>query len=165
VTRHQLITTLTGHSNAVNGVAFSPDGRTLATGSRDGTARLWDVATYQPLATLTGHIAKIAEVTAVAFSPDGRTLATASADHTVKLWDVASHQPLATLTGHTNNVTAVAFSPDGRMLATGSADHTIRWWNLDTTRVTDRLCRITGPLSRGDWARLIPDLPYRPTCP
>ena len=111
---------------------------------------------------LTGH-SDI--VYAVAFSPDRRMLATGSRDSTARLWDVATHRLLATLTGHSDNVNAVAFSPDGRTLVTGSADHTIRWWTLDTARVTDRLCHITGPLSRADWARLIPDLPYRPTCP
>jgi len=145
--------------DAVFGVAFSPDGRTLATASTDDNAKLWDVATHQLITTLTGHIA---EVDAVAFSPDGQTLATASVDHNVKLWDVASHQLIATLTGHINNVNGLAFSPDGRTLATGSADHTIRLWDLDTTRVTEQLCHIIGAPSRADWARLIPDLP---TCP
>ncbi|HKR48222.1 MAG TPA: WD40 repeat domain-containing protein [Pseudonocardiaceae bacterium] len=77
---------------------------------------------------------------------------------------MATRQLLATLTGHTDTVNAVVFSPDGQTLATGSADHTIRLWTLDPTRVADRLCHITGVPSREDWARLIPNLPYRPTC-
>ncbi|MGH3830782.1 MAG: caspase, EACC1-associated type [Pseudonocardiaceae bacterium] len=161
VATHQIAATLTGHRDIVNAVAFTHDGHILATGSRDRTAQLRDVATHRLLATLTGHTE---EVTAVAFSPDGRTLATGSVDHNVKLWDVTTHQLLATLTGHTSNVNGVAFSQDGRTLATGSADNTVRLWDPDVARVTARLCHIIGTPSRADWARLIPDLPYQPTC-
>ncbi|MGI2909791.1 WD40 repeat domain-containing protein, partial [Hassallia sp. VBCCA 56010] len=75
------------HSNSVRSVAFSPDGKTLASGSDDNTIKLWDVATGKLSQTLTGHSNS---VRSVAFSPDGKTLASGSDDNTIKLWDVAT---------------------------------------------------------------------------
>ncbi|HWR48507.1 MAG TPA: WD40 repeat domain-containing protein, partial [Pseudonocardiaceae bacterium] len=130
-----LSTPMAGHTDAVNSVAFSPDGHTVATGSTDRTVRLWDVAdpAHPKLRgpPLTGHTNL---VLSVVFSPDGRTLATGSGDQTVRLWNVtdpAHPSPLGPpLTGHTDYVNAVAFSQDGHILASGSTDRTVRLWNV-----------------------------------
>jgi WD40 repeat protein len=99
--------TLKGHTEAATSVAFSPDGKTLASGSWDATIRLWDVQRGKERATLKGHTDF---VPSVAFSPHGKTLASGSADHTIKLWDVTTGKELATLQGHTKSVSSVAFS-------------------------------------------------------
>jgi WD40 repeat protein len=118
---------MTGHTDAVLSVAFSPDARTLASGNADNTIKLWGVASGQLLRTLTGYTDS---VYSIAYSADGRTLASGSDDKTIKLWDVASGQLLrtVTLTGHTGYVGSVAYSPDGRTLASGSRDSTIKLW-------------------------------------
>jgi WD40 repeat protein len=77
--------TLKGHTGPVNSVAYSPDGKTLASGSRDQTIKLWEAAAGKEQATLKGHTAP---VESVAYSPDGKTLASGSDDHTIKLWDI-----------------------------------------------------------------------------
>ena len=100
-----------GHSLGVTSVAFSPDGKLLASGSADNSIKLWNVASGRELRTLSGHTAP---VSSVAFSPDGKVLASGSWDTTIKLWDVASGRELRTLTGHTDKVNSVAFSPDGQ---------------------------------------------------
>jgi dipeptidyl aminopeptidase/acylaminoacyl peptidase len=110
----------------VSSIAFSPDGKTLATGSQDNTARLWNTQTAKPHNTLKGHTAPI---TSIAFSPDGKTLATGSQDNTARLWNTQTAKPHNTLKGHTAPITSIAFSPDGKTLATGSQDNTARFWD------------------------------------
>src|ERR1035438_5529015 len=123
---------LTGHTGIVFSVAFSSDGKTLASGSADGTVRFWDVASVTGIATLTD---RTGSVLSAAFSPDGKTLATGTYDYIVWLWDLATRRPVAIrLDRHTGLVDSVAFSPDGKVLATGSSDGTARLWNVATRR-------------------------------
>ncbi len=121
--------TLTGHSDSVQSVVYSPDGRYLASGSRDKTIKIWEVATGKELRTLTGHSSW---VSSVVYSPDGRYLASGNGDNTIKVWDVVTGTELRTLAGYSGWVWSVAYSPDGRYLASGSYDNTIKIWEVAT---------------------------------
>ncbi|WP_013325407.1 NACHT domain-containing protein [Gloeothece verrucosa] len=111
---------------AVYSVAFSADGKLLATGDSHGVIRIWNTASRKELLTLTGHQSW---VYSVAFAPDSQTLASGSEDNTVKLWNYQSGECLHTLTGHQKGVRSVAFAPDSQTLASGSDDHTVKLWN------------------------------------
>jgi WD40 repeat protein len=106
----------------VTSLAFTPDGARLATGSKDGTARIWDAASGQELRKL--NHGGVSFVLGVAFSPDGRWLATACDKWAVRIWDIASGQRVLDLIIH--KIFGVAFSPDGRWLATAGKDGTAR---------------------------------------
>jgi WD40 repeat protein/predicted Ser/Thr protein kinase len=120
------------HWNRVFSVAFSPDGKTVASGSGDHTVKLWAFPSGDELHTLSGHAA---DVETVAFSPDGKTLACASGDKTVKLWDVSTGIQRLSLIGHSGVVTHLAYSPDGKQLASASVslnDATVKLWDTST---------------------------------
>ena len=121
------IDTLEGHVGPVNSVAFSSDGKILATGGEDRTVKLWDVTTKQNITTLEHRDT----VFSVVFSHDGTTLAS-GAGSTAELWDIATETSIATLEGHGNTVFSVAFSSDEVTLATGSWDGTVKLWNVTT---------------------------------
>lgn len=119
----------TGHASLVNSIAFSPDGKLMASGSGDDTVRLWDVGTGLQIKSFSGHTGYIMSVV---FSPDGKILASGGFDMTIRLWDVQSGKLLNTLEGHTGQIFSIAFSPDGKTLASGSGDNTAKLWNLET---------------------------------
>jgi hypothetical protein len=117
---------ITAHKDIIYTLAFSPDGKTLATAGYDRTIKLWDVASpKKPRLTLKDH-SDI--VYAVAWHKDGQLLASGSADRAVKVWDTATGKRLYTLGDATDWVYAVAWSPDGKHLAAGGVDKSIRVW-------------------------------------
>jgi WD40 repeat protein len=119
--------------NEIWSVAFSPDGKTLATGDLVGTTRLWDVATGRQIGRPLAAIP--AEIESVAFSPDGKTLATGDLGGTTRLWDVATGRQIGhPLAATPTEIDQVAFSPDGKTLATGDLEGTTRLWDVATSR-------------------------------
>ena len=133
--------TLRGHTAGLYRIAFSPDGKRLATAGIDKTAKVWDPVSGKELLTLSGHTL---DVVGIAFSPDGTRLATSSYDKTAKVWDAVTGQESLTLRGHTGFIMGVAFSPDGARLATAGLDKTAKVWDVATGKELLTLIGHTG---------------------
>ncbi|MGW1987911.1 nSTAND1 domain-containing NTPase [Streptomyces collinus] len=142
---------LAGNAGPLTAVAFSPDGRTLATGGTDLKIRLRRVDGGGTPVVLSGHTGAVA---AVAFGTDGHTVASGSADGSVRIWDVRVGRTAVRLSAQAGAVTAVAFSPDGTKLATGFEDGTARLWNARTGRA---LAAFTGHTGRVSGVAFSPD--------
>ncbi len=132
---------LTGHRKLVSCIAYSPDGKTLATAGDEASIRLWDAATGRLLHCLDGHkpVAQYWNLgPAVAFSPDGKQLVSGSVDKTVRLWNVATGKEVRRLGEHEGEVLCVSFTPDGKHVLTGGWDEPIQLWDAATGKVTRR---------------------------
>jgi hypothetical protein len=123
-------------------IAFTPDGKRLATGGSDHVVRLWDPQTGAAVLTLAEFDGP---VTCLAFSPSGDRLATGTEDRSLRVWNSKPGAEVRALVGHTASVWGVAFSPDGTRLASGGLDQTVRLWDLSTGNVLRTFQYESGP--------------------
>jgi WD40 repeat protein len=124
--------TFTGHSDSVNAVAITPDGKQVISGSRDNTLKIWNLDTAEELFTLTGHSNL---VRAIAVTPNGKWVISGSEDNTLKIWNLDTAEELFTLTGHRDSIYSVAITPDGKRVISGSRDNTLKIWDLSSGKV------------------------------
>ncbi len=140
---------ITGHTLDVTTLAYSPDGSILASGSRDGSIRLWDTITGKQIILYKGEWE---EVITLVISTDGKMLASGhhhwfNNAHQVRLWNLQTKELITTIDDHTSNISSLAFSPDGKTLATGSRDKTVRIWDTQTGEHKSTLVDHKMPIS------------------
>jgi len=139
-----------GHTDVVTDLALTADGKTLVTGSADGTVRVWEVGTGKQLRLFQGHaVEKMSDsgVTAVAVRPDGRQAASAGADGSIRLWDLSTADDNRPLAGAAGPVWAVAVSPDGKLAATAGADKVVRLYDPETGKAEGELAGHTAAVT------------------
>jgi len=125
--------TLNGHTDLVDAVAISQDGSRVASGSRDCTARIWDMKTGRLLHTLSGHTNW---VTSIDFSPNGNEILSATWDESIKIWNVIIGAEIMELKGHTKPVSAAAFAPNGRHVISVGFDATLKIWDTRKSKLS-----------------------------
>ena len=128
---YQYVTSFNSHSNSIDSIAISPDGKILASSSHDNTIKLWDISSGKELRNINTKNS----IYTIAFSPDGLTIASGDAKNNIYLWDVNSGEKIRILEGHTGRfagVNSISFSPDGKILASAGGDKTVKLWNLNT---------------------------------
>src|SRR5262249_1334332 len=155
-----LIRTLTGHTDGVRSVAWSPDGAQIASGSSDRTIKIWDVETGDLVKNVTTQ--HLGWVSSIAWSPEGARIAstggirgcprTCTYDRNIKIWAAATGTLMRTLTGHTSLVNSTSWSPDGAQIASGANDRTVRVWQVDTGELLRTLTGHTSDVTSVAWS-------------
>ena len=131
---------LKGHTDKINALAFTPNGHLLASGSDDGTIRIWDASTGTEILSLPSNNTRD-----LTFSSDGKILASRSKDGTIYLWDIATSEELSSMKGYKNSSTVLAISTDSKILAIGNPDGAIQLWDISTSNKLSTLNGHTFP--------------------
>jgi Tol biopolymer transport system component len=149
--RRELLT-INGHTDEVDSLSWSPDGKRLATESFDGAGKVWDVMGGRAMRAGRGSPDLVIQGRRVCWSPDGARLATVSENGVAKVWDARDGRPLLNLKGHRSAVSAISWSPDSQRLATASADGNAILWDVARERVLVTLQGHTSAISIVTWS-------------